>query len=489
MTFEKLTGIEVQIQESDASTSELCDEIKAFIKDWDAPENKDNPRNWSSLKKACHIIPVSMLCLSVTAGSSMITPGVFAVAHKFHVSHTVALLPLSLFVLGLAIGPLLAAPISETRGRAIVYKVSMHLYMLFILGAGLSDSLAGLLVCRTLAAIAGGPCLAVGAGTVADLFEPRQMAPGGALVVMAPFLGPCLGPVIGGFSATFTDYRWTQWSTIFLALGAYILVLPTQETHRDVLLRRRALHMGLPPPKPELAPREAVKMLLTITLFRPIRMLMSEPIVLLYSIYNAFTFSVLFAFFEAYPIVFMGKYGFSISQYCLTFLGIGAGVILGAIGAVLLDLLVYQKIMRKGGERAIQRGPEQRLYIGMIGDLCLPIGLIWFAFTAKPSIHWIVPVLAGVPFAFGNVTVFISAALYMLDVYGPMSGASAMAANGLVRYIMGASFPLFTVQMYNALGVKWATLLLAFVCLVMVPIPWIFYRFGPGIRKKSPYSQ
>jgi hypothetical protein len=78
----------------------------------------------------------------------------------------------------------------------------------------------------------------------------------------------------------------------------------------------------------------------------------------------------------------------------------------------------------------------------------------------------------------------------MLDVYGPMSGASAMAANGLVRYIMGASFPLFTVQMYEALGVKWAaTLLLAFVCLVMVPIPWIFYKFGPDIRRKSPYSQ
>jgi MFS family permease len=143
------------------------------------------------VKKACHIIPVSLLCLSVTAGSSMITPGAFAIAHKFHVSHTAALLPLSLFVLGLAIGPVLAAPISETRGRAIVYKVSMPLYMLFILGAGFSKTFAGLLVCRTLAAIAGAPCLAVGAGTVADLFEPTKMAAPGALVVMAPFLGPC----------------------------------------------------------------------------------------------------------------------------------------------------------------------------------------------------------------------------------------------------------------------------------------------------------
>jgi hypothetical protein len=100
-----------------------------------------------------------------------------------------------------------------------------------------------------------------------------------------------------------------------------------------------------------------------------------------------------------------------------------------------------------------------------------------------------VPALAGIPFAFGNVTVFISASLYMMDVYGPLSGASAMAANGLLRYTMGAAFPLFTVQMYDALGIKWATLLLAFICVCMVPIPWIFYTYGPAIRKKSQYSQ
>jgi MFS family permease len=183
-----------------------------------------------------------------------------------------------------------------------------------------------------------------------------------------------LGPVIGGFAATYTDYRWTQFATILLALTAYVLVLPTQETHRNVLLKRRAKRMGLPPPEPELAPREAIKLLLTITLFRPIRMLVSEPIVLLYSVYNAFTFSVLFAFFEAYPLVFMGEHGFSIWQYGLTFLGIGVGVVLGAVGAILVDLLVYQKVVRKGGDRITRKGPEQRLYVGMIGDLFLPIG-------------------------------------------------------------------------------------------------------------------
>lgn len=39
-----------------------------------------------------------------------------------------------------------------------------------------------------------------------------------------------------------------------------------------------------------------------------------------------------------------------------------------------------------------------------------------------------------------------SAALYLLDTYGALYGASAMAANGLLRYILSAAFPLFTVQ-------------------------------------------
>jgi hypothetical protein len=34
----------------------------------------------------------------------------------------------------------------------------------------------------------------------------------------------------------------------------------------------------------------------------------------------------------------------------------------------------------------------------------------------------------------------------MTDVYGPLYGASAIAANGIIRYTLGAIFPLFTVQ-------------------------------------------
>jgi hypothetical protein len=115
--------------------------------------------------------------------------------------------------------------------------------------------------------------------------------------------------------------------------------------------------------------------------------------------------------------------------------------------------------------------------------------LFWFAWSARPSTHWISPVLAGVPFAWGNVCIFISAALYFIDVYGPLNGASAMAANGLARYTLGAAFPLFTFQMYERLGVAWATSLLGFVSVAMIPIPWLFWwRYGEVIRGKSRFS-
>lgn len=144
----------------------------------------------------------------------------------------------------------------------------------------------------------------------------------------------------------------------------------------------------------------------------------------------------------------------------------------------------------------------------MMGSFGIPVGLFWFAWTSRADVHWISPVLATVPFAWGNICVFTSAALYLVDVYGPLNGASALAANGLVRYIAGAAFPLFTVQsksclirilakgnlansirsVYDGLGIAWATSLLGFLSLTMLPIPWVLFRFGPQIRKKSRFD-
>ena len=94
----------------------------------------------------------------------------------------------------------------------------------------------------------------------------------------------------------------------------------------------------------------------------------------------------------------------------------------------------------------------------------------------------------------------------MVDTYQALSGASAVAANGLVRYILGAIFPLFSIQsklllvtcpylleidiviVYHRLGIDWATSLLGFIAIALLPVPWVFFKWGPYFRSKSGYD-
>lgn len=81
----------------------------------------------------------------------------------------------------------------------------------------------------------------------------------------------------------------------------------------------------------------------------------------------------------------------------------------------------------------------------------------------------------------------LSTIRYIMDSYGPLYGASANSVNSLARYTLAAAFPLFIVQTYRGLGIGWATSLLGLISLVMMPIPWVFYKLGPKLREKSRY--
>lgn len=115
---------------------------------------------------------------------------------KFDVGTTVALLPLSLYVLALGFGPILGAPLSETYGRKIVYLCSPPLAALFTLGAGFSNTFAAFVICRFFAGFFFSPALAVGAGTNADVFRLHERAVPTVLYITSPFLGPSLGFVV-----------------------------------------------------------------------------------------------------------------------------------------------------------------------------------------------------------------------------------------------------------------------------------------------------
>lgn len=417
--------------------------------DWTGPDDPENPMNWPLWQRVYHTTIPGVFGFAVTFGSSVYTPALPEVVEKFNVSLTVAILGLSLYVLGLAFGPVLAAPISETYGRRVVYLVSLPLSAIFTLGAGFSNNFASLALTRFFAGFFGSPVLAVGAGTNVDIWAPVHRAAATSAFLLAPFLGPAIGPAVGGFAAQCKGWRWTQWVMLFLMVPCYLYSLAMKETYKKIILQKRAKRLDIAPPvKTGPTGLAALKHIITVTLFRPVKMLYTEPIVFFFSLYTGFNFSVIFAFFDAFPIVFQGVYGFNTGLGGITFLGIGLGCCLGVVTAIIVNRIWYHKEYLKSHKegRLGLVAPEHRLYVAMMGSFGLPIGLFWFAWTARADIHWISPILATIPFAWGNLCVFTAAALYLVDVYGPLNGASALAANGLVRYISGAGFPLFTVQ-------------------------------------------
>nr|POE75132.1 polyamine transporter 4 [Quercus suber]POE94789.1 polyamine transporter 4 [Quercus suber] len=261
------------------------------------------------------------------------------------------------------------------------------------------------------------------------------------------------------------------------------------ETYKTAVLRHRAKARGSAHPDVHRSRAEVFRTFTHTTLVRPIHMALVEPVVGFLTLYIALNIGMTYAFFAAFPYVFMHVYGFDIASIGLTFLGLGGGCIVGCA----LMILFSRTVFRRHVERSKAQGhggkvaPEKRLYLGMIGSICLPISLFWFGWSAQGGVHWICPVIAEGLYGLGNLFVFMSAVLYMMDFYGPAYGASAMAANNLARYLLGAAFPLFIVQMYEGLGIGWASSLLGFLSLCLTPIPWVFYVWGPKLREKTRY--
>ncbi|KAF3385123.1 Polyamine transporter 4 [Penicillium rolfsii] len=469
--------------------AELATEKRHDIATWNWDDDPQNPYNWPIRLKIQQVLMIASAAFTTSVqpsvGVSILSPAHSEFMKEFGVSSTVALLPLSLYVFALGLGPVVGGPLSETVGRYPVYIGTISLGTLFTLGAGFSPTFVGLCVLRFLAGFCYAPSLSIAGGTINETFRPVGRAIPSTIFILTPFLGPGLGPVIGSFVVSRKGWRWTQWTIIFFAIFTLITIGMARETFHSVIKRRRAKELGEEVPlSPPITTR--VQLFITTALVRPIRMLLTEPIVTFICLYVACEFATLFSFFAAVPLVFQGIYRFGIEESGLVFLAIVIGCLLGAVTVLLCDIMLYRRqIPRHLGK---QVPPEYRLYPALLGSLGLPIGLFWFAWTAREGISWASPTVAIMVFAWGNLCVFVSTTQYLVDTYHGLTVASVMSANSLARYGLAAAFPLFTIQMYTRLGTEWASSLLAFVSVSLLPVPWILFKAGKRLRALSKYE-
>ncbi|EXJ76123.1 uncharacterized protein A1O5_00631 [Cladophialophora psammophila CBS 110553] len=461
--------------------------------DWDGPNDPDNPRNFSLRRRISSTLAVTFLAFVSTLAASVYSPAHEDVSRRFGVSEEVAILPLSLYNFGLAFGPPIGAPLSETFGRKAVFLTTTPIFAFFTLGAGFSQGPASLTVCRFFAGVFASPAISNASATIVDYTAGRYRAVSLAFYYSIPFFGAVFGPLLGGFVVETRDWRWTQWVTLFFIVTFYIPIIFTKETYKKTILQRRAKRLDIQgPPQQRRSILASIKYFLTTLFLRPLHMLVTEPIVTIVCLYNGFLFGLMYTFVVASPWVFQRYYDFMLTGQSLSFLGLMAGTALAPCPLILIDMYIYQprlKQFRTVNSEADDRfPPEHRLYPSMIASFILPVCLLIFAWTAHSEVHWIVPIMfQGMAFT-ATVMVYASMNLFMVDAYGPLYGASAAGAAMLSRYGLSAAFPLFALKFYKALGVGWATTILAFCTLLMAPMPWMFWRHGELLRSKTKYE-
>lgn len=466
--------------------------MEEYVVEFDGPHDPLHPQNWSMKKKVFLAVILGYTTLVSAFASSIFSAATTQISLFFGVGTEVGLLGLSLYVLGFATGPILWAPLSELRGRRLPLVVAMFGFSIFQIAVAVGKDLQTVLICRFFGGVFGSCPLAVVAAVFSDMFDNRTRGLAITVFSMTVFTGPNLAPFIGGFIVMNPNmgWRWTEYIVAlmgFLAFGLDLIFL--EETYPPVVLvekaaelRRRTKNWGIHAKQEEI--EVDFRELVTKNFSRPLRLLVTEPIVLLLSIYMAFIYGLLYLFLTAYPIVFQKVHHMNPGVGGLPYFGMILGMLLAGVFIVFTQPGYNRKLEANNGIPV----PEWRLPPVIIGGVAFTCGLFWFGWSGyKADVHWIVPTLSGLFTGFGLLAIFLQALNYLVDAY-LMFAASAIAANTFLRSIAGAVFPLFSMYMFNAIGVNWSGTLLGCVAALLVPIPIVFYRYGHKIRERSKFA-
>jgi DHA1 family multidrug resistance protein-like MFS transporter len=457
--------------------------------DFDPTGDVENPKNWSVARRWYVTVISILLVVNSTFSSSSPSGSLEGVAHQFGVSVEASGLVITLFLLGYCFGPLFWAPLSEFFGRRWIFYISFTGYLAFNFLCAFANNFAALLIGRFLTGTFASSPMSNVPGVLADIWGPIDRGNAMAVLSMMTFVGPALGPVISGFLELKEDWRWNFYVIIMLAGVTEILMFTIPETLASRVLvnkARRIRAMKMPGYENVKAPVEDTGRTLVdifkVALIRPWKILV-DPISFFVAVYLSVVYTLLYMLFTIYPIIFQQRRGWNA--------GVGELPLIGtALGAMLAGALVFANSSRERKRvlAGYQGRAEDRLPLAMVGGLLFPVTMFWFAWSGQyDSVHWIVPTIAGVFLASSILLIFVSFYNYLTDTY-LMYTASAVAANTICRSAAGASAPLFTQYMFDALGVGGGGSLIGGVAIVLAPIPFIFYKYGEPIRKRSKFA-
>jgi len=421
-----------------------------------------------------------------------------SISEEFGVSEQAARCGAMVFLVTYAFGCELWAPWSEEFGRWPVLQLSLFLVNIWQLPVALAGNFGTVMVGRALGGLssAGG---SVTLGMIADMFESDNQQYAVAYIVFSSVGGSILGPIVGGFTEQYLNWRWCIWIQLIFGGAVQILHFFTvPETRTTIMMdkiakkRRKADPNAniwgpdeLVPFKERFSAKEVLK-----TWIRPFHMFLTEPIVLVLSLLSGFSDALIFMFVQSYSIVY-GQWGFTIPQVGLAFIAIGVGYVIAWLS--FLPAIKRNMKNRENHPDDERMQYEDRLWWLLYTAPCLPIGLIGFAWTIQgPPIHWIGSMVFAAIVGIANYAIYMATIDYMICAYGPYS-ASATGGNGWARDFLAGVLTVPATPFFTNIGrphnLEYATTILFCIAFCLVIAVYVIYWKGPVLRKNSPFAQ
>lgn len=473
-------------------------DAEIILTNWNGTDDPENPYNWPLYQKAFFIFEIALLTTIVYMGAAIYTPGIDLIMEEFNISETVAMLPLSLFVIGYGIGPLIFSPMSENAviGRTYVYILTLFIFSILQIPTALARDIYSLCILRFFSGIFASPCLGTGPASIGDVVSLPYIPTRLSLWSIAVMCGPSVGPIAGSILVVKSDWRWTFWIMLITSgIMLIVLILFLPETYGKTLLYRRAQRLRALTGNENITSEGEIENtrltlcgLIIDSLWRPIQISLLEPMVLSINLYLSLAYSIVYLWFEAFPIFFQDMRGFSKIELGFTYLSTVVGGILGAFLYIPISQRTFTSKMLANKDMT----PEVFLPSAIYGSFIMPFGLFIFGWTATTDIHWIFPLIGATLFSFGCFFIFQALYSYLSMSFWRFL-ASVFAGNDLFRSVMAGCFPLFARALYKVHSIKThpvaiGSTILGAICVAMILIPVTFYLKGPQLRATSKYS-
>lgn len=271
------------------------------------------------------------------------------------------------------------APSSEFMGRRWPLCIGMLGCSIFNVGSAAAKDIQTLIICRFFAGVFGASPLCVVPAVLADVYTNVHRGVAISIYALTVFGGPLFAPFIGGFMSMAIGWRWTLWLVSILGfLDVCLLLVWLDETYHPIILANKARvirhqtgNWGIHARHEtiEVDFHEVSRKYFT----RPLRMLITEPIVLAVTLYMSFIYGLVYALLEAYPYVFENIYEMNSGVAGLPFLGLFIGIVV-AIVFILSQQGSYVKKLKANQGVPV---PEWRLMPVTVGAFAFTMGLFW----------------------------------------------------------------------------------------------------------------